>query len=288
VNNRELATVVWAGVLLVAILSNRDLRRSLWSVVVALRQPKLIVPLILMVGYVYGVLQACAATGVWRAALVPDTVAWAIGSGITLFAWSIRVFKPGGSFGRVVRASISSTLLVEAFVNLYVFPLPVEFVLLPIGVFIAGMSAVADSDRQFAGAKYEPVKRLLAGLTMTLGVVLITWVLLNLATGWRHFDITLNAEKVALPIWLTVVVLPYVALLGAFSNYDTTFAMIRWASDDRRRRARARVALICELRLRVRDVGAFSGMWCKELTAAHSLDEARTVVRRFRSQTAMS
>lgn len=196
-----------------------------------------------------------------------------------VFGWSVRVFKPGGSFRRVVRTSISSTIFVEAFVNLYVFPLPVELVLLPVGAFIAGMSAVGDSDRQFADTKYEPVKRLLAGLTMALGFVLITWVLFNLATGWRHFDVPLNAEKVALPIWLTVVALPYVGLLGAFSNYETAFAMIRWASDDRRRRIRARIALIWELRLRVRHVGAFNGMWCKQLTAAHSLDEARTVVR---------
>jgi hypothetical protein len=49
-NNRELATVIWAGLLLVAILGNRDLRRSLWSVVIAIVQPELLVPLALMVG----------------------------------------------------------------------------------------------------------------------------------------------------------------------------------------------------------------------------------------------
>lgn len=283
-NNRELATVIWAGVFLLAILSNRDLRRSLWSVVVAIVQPKLLVPLALMVGFVYGLLQGGGALSVWRPALAPDTVAWAIGSGITLFGWSVRVFKPGGSFGRVIRASISSTIFVEAFVNLYVFPLAVELLLLPLAVFIAGMSAVAESDRQFASAKYAPVKRLLAGLAKTLGFVLIGWVLVNLATGWREFNISLNAEKLALPIWLTLATLPFVAALGAFANYDSAFAMIRWASDDRRRRVRARLALAWELGLRVRHVGSFNAPWCKELTAAGSLAEARGVVRRFRSQ----
>lgn len=283
-NNRELATVIWAGLLSIAILCNRDLRRSLWSVVVAIVQPKLLVPLALMVGYVYGLLRGGAALGVWRPALTPDTVAWAIGSGIALFGSSVRVFKPGGSFGRVIRASISSTVFVEAFVSLYVFPLAAELLLLPVAVLIAGMSAVAESDRQFASAKYAPVKRLLGGLTKTLGFVLIGWVLLNLATGWHELDVLLNAEKVALPIWLTLATLPFVAALGAFANYDSAFAMIRWASNDRRRRARARLALAWELGLQVRHVGSFNGAWCKEPTAARSLAEARTVVRRFRSQ----
>lgn len=212
----------------------------MWSVVIAIVQPKLLVPLALMVAYVYGLLRGGAALGVWRPALAPDTVAWSIGSGIALFGWSVRVFKPGGSFGRVIRASISSTVFVEAFVNLYVFPLAVELLLLPVAVLIAGMSAVAESDRQFASAKYAPAKRLLAGLTKTLGFVLIGWVLVN--------------------------------------------AMIRWASNDRRRRARARLALAWELGLRVRHVGSFNGPWCKELTAARSFAEARSVVRRFRSQ----
>lgn len=283
-SNRELATLIWAGVVLAAILSNRDLRRSLWSVIVAIAQPRLLVPLSLMITYVYGLLRGGAALGLWHRALAPDTVAWAVGSGIALFGWSVRVFKPGGSFRQIVRASISSTIFVEAFVNLYVFPLAVELLLLPVAVFIAGMSAVADSDPQFAGVKYAPVKRLLAALTTTLGFVLIGWVLVNLATGWRELNVPLNAEKVALPIWLTLATLPFVAALGAFASYDSAFAMIRWASDDRRRRARARLALAWELRLRVRQVGSFNAPWGKELTAAGSLSEARGVVRRFRSR----
>lgn len=285
-NNRELATVLWAGVVFVAIVSNRDLRSSLWSVVVSLLQPKLIIPLAVMFGYVYGLLRAGAAVGVWNSSLIADTVAWGMGSGVALFGWSVRIFKPGGSFRRVIRTSISSTILVEAFVNLYVFRLPVELLLLPIGALIAGMSAVAESDRQFAAAKYAPVKRLLAALTMTLGFIVIGWVVVKLGTGWREFNVPLNAEKVALPIWLTFGALPFVAAMGAFANYDTAFAMIRWASDDRRRRMRARVALAWELRLRARHVGAFNGMWCKELTAARSLEEARSVLRRFRAHTA--
>lgn len=111
--------MIWGAVLLAVIVSNRDLRRSLWSVVVAVLQPKLIVPLALMLGYVCALLRVGSALGVWRPSLTPDSVAWGIGSGIALFGWSVRVFKPGGSFQRVIRTSISSTMFVEAFVSTF-------------------------------------------------------------------------------------------------------------------------------------------------------------------------
>jgi hypothetical protein len=78
--------------------------------------------------------------------------------------------------------------------------------------------------------------------------------------------------------------MPIVAVLGVYAVYDTAFARVRWASEDRRRRWRARLALIAGLHLRGHDVSDFNGLWCKELTAASSLSEARAVVRRFRER----
>jgi hypothetical protein len=94
------------------------------------------------------------------------------------------------------------------------------------------------------------------------------------------------AAEAAVDAILNLDEIPYVAALGAFSNYDSAFAMIRWATDDRRRRVRARMVLAWELRLRARHVGVFDAPWCKRLTAARSLTEARGVVRLFRAEAA--
>lgn len=45
---------------------------------------------------------------------------WFVGTGLVLFGRAIDVFKPRGSFQRVVVASLGLTALIEGFVNLYV------------------------------------------------------------------------------------------------------------------------------------------------------------------------
>jgi hypothetical protein len=59
--------------------------------------------------------------GLWDTGLTSGTVAWFIGTGLALFGKSINAFKPGGSFKRVIVATLGLTVLVEGFVNLYVF-----------------------------------------------------------------------------------------------------------------------------------------------------------------------
>jgi len=277
-NDREIAVLVWLAVLVAWAFAMRDVRQAFIQVLKTLLSLKLLLPLLALVGYLCALAYVAQELGLWDSALTTDTVVWFIGTGLVLFGKTIDVFKRGGSVWSLFSAAVGLTVFVEVFVNLYVFPLPVELILVPLVSFLAMMSVVAGTEARFA-----TIKKLVDGTVGLIGIVFIIYVTIKLATGWNDLDRT-TWQRFALPIWMTLGVMPFLVCLGLYSNYDTAFSMIRWASDDRQRRRRARVALITGLHLHAREVGAFNGMWCKLLTRADSLSDARAVVRRFRER----
>jgi hypothetical protein len=279
VNNRELAALIWFGVLVAWALSRRDVRSAFGDVASAAVQPKLAGSFVAMVAYVCGLIYAASLVGVWRSALVSDTVAWYVATGFLLYGASVSLFTGQRSFKRLLLAALGLTAFVEVFVNLYVFPLVIELILVPVLVFLVAMSVVAETKDEFA-----PVKKLVDGLLTTIGLGVLLYVAIRLAADWENLDQRLGLQKLALPIWLTLGTLPFVAALGIWSHYDMAFSRIAWATNDRRARVRARVALMVGLHLRARDVADFDGLWCKELAATSSSAEARAVVRRFRDR----
>src|SRR4051812_41816585 len=108
-NNREVAAVVWLGIVLILGGTQPDIRRSFGSVVVTVVHPKLLIPLLAMSSYVACLIYAGRKAGIWNADLTGDTVAWAIGTGLVLYGKSVRVFTRVGSFRRLVLAAVGFT-----------------------------------------------------------------------------------------------------------------------------------------------------------------------------------
>ena len=129
--------------LLWAVVALPDVRPALGEALKALASPKVLLPLVAMGIYIGALVYGGSRLGLWQAALASDTVAWFIVTGVGLFGASISVFKSGWSFKRVLLAALGITVVVEVFVNLYVFPLVIEFLLAPTLAFLVAMSVVA-------------------------------------------------------------------------------------------------------------------------------------------------
>jgi len=276
-NDRELASVIWFGLFASWALTRRDVRQALIPVVTSLVSPKLAIPMLAMLAWIVALVYGASRIDIWEMGLLGDTISWLLITSVGLFGNAMTVFKAGGSFRGLALAAVKWTVFVEVFVNLFILPLPIELVLLPVVVVLVALSVVASTKDEWA-----LLKRLLDGLTTLIGLTLLIYATVRLVTDYGDFDAVDDLRKFLLPVWLAVGTLPFVAVLGIYANYDTAFSMIRWATDDRRRRNRARIALVSIVHLRPREVGRFTGIWAKELTAADTDSEARAVVRRFR------
>jgi hypothetical protein len=129
-NGRETATLIWLGVIAAfVIVSARAavadvLRLALWS--------RLAFIWVAYAACLAGVVVGLRRLGLDYPGATKDAVAWALFVGLPVLTKFASLARDPGLLRRALRGAVAGTVLVEFFVNLYVFPWPVELVLLPV------------------------------------------------------------------------------------------------------------------------------------------------------------
>jgi hypothetical protein len=274
VNNREKATLIWLAALLLYMLSRPDLRESVLGVLKALVQPAVFGCLLLLAGWTVGVVVVLHRIGLWEPDVRNDTVAWSLTVGFGFFM-SIQEVKKPGYFIRAIRRATGLTGFVTVFVNLAVFSLPGELILLPVVTFLVLLAAVAKTDPEHA-----PALKLVNLLLSALGIFCVVHVGVNLVDALQA-DHTVRA--LFLPLWLTLGALPLIYAVGLYSEYEQAFLRIDLHADaDPNAARRARRALLRAAHLNVRNLGGFAGRWIHDVATAESKAEARRVMRSWK------
>lgn len=260
-NNREVATLIWLAVGLALALRRSELRTLLLSLVKD--AVGLLVPLVLFACWIGGLVVLAHAVGLWEADVRNDTVVWFLTVGVGLLFSLKKVTEPR-FFRNAAGRAFALTVFVEAFMNLGVFSLPVELVLLPVITSLAVLALFT-----------ELANRVLA----VIGACAFVYVLVRVATD---FDAGHTFRALSLPVWLTIGSLPFVYAFGLVAEYEQAFRRIDFRTDDRVKRRRAKLALIQAAHFRVAELGGFAMHWISDLAGAESSVEARAIARRWR------
>lgn len=282
INNREWALLIWLGLALVFVLAlcllRGDLRLSLLQLARSVLNPVIAVPMLLLVAWVGGLVLLAARFALWEAELATDTGVWFFGTALALMFNVTQTLHEERFFRRTMLRAVKLTVPVEVFVNLYVFCLPLELILLPLLTVLLMTSVVAGGEQRF-GCFKTLIDRVLA----LVGFALVAYVMFQIVTDWQHFDKSGALRKFVLPVWLTMGIVPFVYLFSLYVAYDGAFKWIDFATDERRQRRRAKLALALCLRVRTQDIAAFTVYWAKRAAAATSLHDARQVIDEFRA-----
>jgi hypothetical protein len=277
-NNREWAILIWGAGIFVTLIARSEIRSSIGQLFRTLLSPALLIPLLLMIAYVVGEIWLGHKAQLWRSGLTKDTIVWFIVSALVFFFGYDQASKQPHFFRRRLVAAISIPIFIEFFANLYVLNLIAELALQPILLLLGLLIAVAESDERFRVLR-TPLNTLLA----VIGLSLLAYSVRQLFISWDEVDKPITALQFALPIWLTIGILPYIYLLNLYSNYQKAFHAIDVHSDSRRARLRAKLALIATLHFRARDSNAFGGWpWLDQIVSAPTFRATRRVVANFR------
>jgi hypothetical protein len=277
-NNREWAILIWGVGIFVVLMARSEVRSSVGQLLRTLLSPPLLIPLLLMIAYVVGEIWLGHRALLWQSDLTKDTIVWFIVSALAFFFGYDQASKQPHFFRRRLAAAISIPIFIEFFANLYVLNLIAELALQPILLLLGLLIAVAESDERFRVLR-TPLNTLLA----VIGLSLLAYSVRQLFISWNEVDKPITALQFALPIWLTIGILPYIYLLNLYSNYQKAFHAIDGHSDSRRARLRAKVALVATLHFRARDSNAFGGWpWLEQIVSAPTFRAARRVVVNFR------
>jgi hypothetical protein len=269
---------LWITALLVWALARTDTRSSARDVLRVAASPKILGSLAVLVLWVLGLVYFAWTVGLWDADRVTDTVFWFVTAGLVMFGRFEKVSKEPHFVRRTALATLEVSALIEVLSEVFVLNLIPELFLQPAFALFGGVSVVAARKPEHRAAK-----RLADGLLLMASAALLLYVVVSLVNNWGSIDKGDLLQQFALPVWLTVGVLPYIYAVGLLAAYELAFLRIGWKSEAGWwPRTRAKLVLLTSFHAKAREVGAFSGPWQFKLAAATSFRDGRRLVKEFR------
>ena len=212
-SSRELALAVWITIVLTWMCFSQNLRNSLGDILAAFFKLKLQIlfvggyiylalPLLLFFEYIY-----------WDRILVKDCIVFVFITSIVMIGGAIEQKRIRNN----VFDSIKATTLIAFYINVFTFSFIVEFILLPIVVFLSMTAAYAkgsiNQDENKVGCLLESLTNIIY-----LGIIIYSGVSI-----YQDLSVIIQKQAVyslTLPIIMTVYFTPYLFAVKVYSAYE--------------------------------------------------------------------
>ena len=279
-NNREFVTLIYLGLsvgalIVLAIVSGG--RESLLQVVRLVFASRITIALGLYTAICLGAIWLMWQIGLWDWSLTGSTILWFLLVGFSLFFSFDNAAKDPRFFRRRLREVVSVGVLLEVYVNLAVFSLPVEFVLQFFILLVALVGLVGELEKKLA-----PISRASRVILLAAGLLIFVFTTIKLVSHWRDLDYFNILDQFLLPLWLTAVAIPVIYLIALFAGYELLFKNLTWWNDHRRPSWRALLGVTLQLRGSLRDVNEFRGTASQQAARAKTVRTARSIVVEFK------
>jgi len=269
---REIATLILLGIIVAA--CSLVAGKSLLQLLKQLASPKLAIPILGYFAYICGVVFLARQIGMWTSGLLGATILWFLFAGLALFMNITKAGEEHGLFRRAALDTVKIGAFLEFFENIHTFNIFVELALL------VGLSFLAAL--QVLPAKDEPtrqVQRIAARLLMITGLILITVTISYLVSHRHHLDGAGLFRLLVLPVWLTVIVTPFLFIVALLSEYELAFLRMRWASNNAAAPSGVKLAVVVYLNIRLRTIHNFHGRPLHAAVSAGSFRAALSALR---------
>jgi hypothetical protein len=260
-DNREWALVFWVLVLAIFVVAYRPTRSLLPSLLKQLFWSSLGVALLAMTIYMSLLLLVAMRVHAWDLSLLKDTLLWYFGVATVMFFSAHEATKGSRSFRSLVLKNLQFAIVLEFIVNLYVFNIFVELLLVPILVLIVGIATVAETKPE-----HKPVKKVMDIALAGFGMYLLLYAVVSIASNFQGFADMANLKEFLLPIILTILLVPYLYVLTVYMAYESIFKRVEWFLRRKKKLigyAKRQVFRTCLLRLS--KVKRYSGPFAAEL-----------------------
>lgn len=278
-NSREDALVFWALVGTGLALSGPDIRHSLLNVIRSVLAPALLRLWILTAVYTTAVVAGAERLGLWHTTTLKETLYWFFGAGVVLIAGAIQTTGDPVKFKNLVRRAFKFTIVLEFFVNVYVFPLAVELFFIPFMVLLVTMNA-------FSGyqPKYKDVARLTEKLIVWIGFGVVAFVAVSVLRDLDGATSRETIEQLLVAPALTIASIPLFYFVALLTAYEQVFWRTKFfLRDDKRLARRANLAVVRACGFSLRRISLFTGEFIPRLIALRNENDLDELMRDFQA-----
>jgi TRAP-type C4-dicarboxylate transport system permease small subunit len=274
--NREWATLILLGVVVAGLTLSRTGRDALRGVAGAFAR-KLV--LIIVIYFVWIALAVVIAHGwkLWNRTLATDTVFWIVLAGIRLLWNTAAEATKAGYFLRTALGTVGASAWIEFYLNLGSFPIPVEFAVQVVLLFVGLLATVGQARKETAS-----VGRFF-GCLGGLGVLAFAFGIgAQLATSFSTINLDDLRLSFLLPMWLTLAALPLIWVYSILFGYEVALLRLKGHSEDGKPSWKAKVAMMLGFRFALADLGAPGQGYQWGLARATTIRGGLAGIREFR------
>lgn len=221
-SNREIASLVYLAIIVVALSFWKRGHKSLLAVIRACFAPKLVLVWVTMTLYVVACVCLLAWLTLWAGPNLKSTLLWWLTVGLVSMFEAQRLKDRPDTFRKLVLESFTITVVLIFIVELVSFPLWVELLMQPVLVFLTLLIAVAELRPEHAS-----VLKLFKGMQVLSGLLIFGFSLMLVVEGIDEFWSLNTLREFTLPFLLWLLFVPFVYLLAMLMAYEESFVLLR-------------------------------------------------------------
>ena len=225
-NNREIATLIWLGILFLYLVFFKNFLESFKSVLKAFFNDKVFSLVLISVIYLEIIILILAILSFWNFSLIKGTIFWYIGVGFITMLNLPKATEGIDFFKSTLIQNFKFIILFEFIVNVYSFNIFIEIILLPILALFVITDTYADYNED--AKKVKPITN---GVLSIFGFFLLVYSINQIRLDYSTFTTISNLKGFLLPVILTISFIPFLYFTALYMKYENLFVRIGFRFD---------------------------------------------------------
>ena len=227
-SNREIAIGIWLLVFIGWGLCNESVRKSFVDLLKAFCVKPIIIVFTLMAVYVFMLVTALNAIGLWDFNQLKNTIMWSASVAAVMLFRINSISEDEHYFKNAVLDNLKIVAILEFIININSLNLLLELILIPLIATLSGMLTIAESDE-----KYTAVKKIITTALSIIGIGLLLYSLFTIFQDFDNFVTRQNLLDFILPPLMSLAYLPFVYFIALFMTYEVLFIRLRFFVKDK-------------------------------------------------------
>ena len=278
-STREWATLIWGCIFMLYVLCHREIRKSLWNVIVMFFDKKLMILWKIILLYVLTITMVFCYLPIWENIYIKDIIIWFLFSGLIYCMNAVSSEADETYIKKILKDNLKFTMILEFFMSTFTFSIWIELAIIPVITIITVMNVIAERKEE-----YKSVHKLLDSVLAITGFWIFYETIKIGINEYKQLNIINTLVSFIIPIAYLILIIPLEYALELYSKYELLFLSMTFKEEkDKKTKIRHRVAIICSCRISVRRVLLFQREYMGMMYVKMKDNEFEKLIREFRN-----
>lgn len=278
-STREWATLIWGCIFMLYVLCHREIRKSLWNVIVIFFDKKLRILWEIILLYVLTITMVFCYLPIWENIYIKDIIIWFLFSGLIYCMNAVSSEADETYIKKILKDNLKFTMILEFFMSTFTFNIWIELAIIPVITIITVMNVIAERKEE-----YKNVHKSLDSVLAIAGFWIFYETIKIGINEYKQLNIINTLVSFIIPIAYLILIIPLEYALELYSKYELLFLRMTFKEEkDKKTKIRHRVAVISSCRISVRRVLLFQREYMGRMYVKMKDNEFEKLIREFRN-----